>query len=101
MKKSILTPKQPSPRPPYIHCHLRRTLQKALNEVAVGNPETAETLIEWAILQDSETTALIERLVSTLESAHFRLEISNYAGEEDETLTAIASAVAAAKGGAI
>jgi hypothetical protein len=39
-------------------------------------------------------------LLDALELARDRLEVSNYAGEEDEALETINAAIASAKGGA-
>jgi hypothetical protein len=80
---------------------VKRLLGKALEEMNSRDLETAETLIELAIFENNETALLIDLLVNTLVMARGRLEISNYAGEEDDALRDVQNAVVRAKGAAI
>lgn len=58
---------KPAPGP------LKSLLEKALDEVARGNPEEGERLLELALLKDADTGKTISTLIEALERAAFLL----------------------------
>jgi hypothetical protein len=83
---------------PHTRTPRRRLLEKALEEISIGDPEKAETYIELALAEETAAPELLDALIGIL--AWWDVTPCRPAGDEPSAFKEARAAIAKVEGGA-